>query len=227
MKHYRSMKNITKKTKDKSVDGTGTVSEISSQQQTEHPAIQSVPEMERTAAVAEPSKNTEIIYLREENNYLKLLLGVSHNVDQLLGELARNFPLSDALSSPESFKRCLSELERSKEIEIFGQTLQNILQISNNLSDHKNRLLGVETLVRTDALQSRRGAGNTEAVQENIVPADESPADVSLNESKEDPSWSPPPGADGRLQELPRPNTEELSPVSRLGLQLSDLVIIF
>ena len=219
MKHYRSMKNITKKTKDKSDGSVSEISSTSNQQQTEDPGLQSAPEVH---TVAEQTTNTEIKDLKEENNYLKLLLGVSHNVDQLLRELARNFPLSDALSSPESFKRCLSELERSKQIEIFVQTFQHILHISNNLSDHKNRLLGVENLVTT--ARASRGAEKT--VEENIGPVDESyQQDVTLNESKEDPSWSPP-GADGRLQESPRLNNEQLSPVSRLGVQLSDLVII-
>ena len=227
------MKNITKKTKEKS---DGTVSEISSaplnQQQTEDPGIQSSPEREHPVAGTEQTKRTEVNELKEENNYLKLLLGVSHNVDQLLRELARNFPLSDALSSPESFKRSLCELERSKEIEIFVQTFQHILHISNNLSDHKKRLLGVENLVRTDTLRASSGTENPEAVEDNvapvedcIAPGDESQQDVSLNESKEDPSWSPA-RAEGRLQEVPRLNNQELSPVSRLGLQLSDLVSI-
>ena len=228
MKHYRSMKTVTKKTKSKS---DGTLSEISSQpnqHQTEDPVIPATTETDHT-------KNSEINDLKDENKYLKLLLGVSHNVDQLLGELGRNFTLSDALSSPESFRRCLRELERSKEIELFVQTFQHILHISNNLSDHKKRLLGGENLVKTDSLQVGSGSENTEAeednlglVEENISPADDSQEEgkeVTLNESKEDPSWSPA-GAEGRLQELPRLHTEELSPVSRLGLQLSDLVII-
>ena len=232
MKHYRSMKNITKKTKDKS---DGTVSEISSQLEaqalnqpnTEDPGIQSAPEMEHSE-LAQQTKSREINELKDENNYLKLLLGISHNVDTLLGELRNNFPLSDALSSPESFRRCLCELERSKEIEIFVQTFQHILHISNNLSDHKKRLLGGGNPFTT-------ATENTEAGEENIAPsepeektapADESQQDLALNESREDPSWTPA-GAAGRLEEFPRLGNEELSPVSRLGLQLSDLVMIF
>ena len=229
MKHCRSKKNMTKKTKDKS---SRTVSEISSpsenqtlnQHKTENPGIWLTPETEQIKI-----KSTEINDLKNENKYLKLLLGVSHNVDTLLGELRRNFTLSDALSSPEAFRRCLCKLERSKEIEIFVQTVQHILQISNNLSDHKKHLLSGGNLFTTDSLLASERTGNTESVEDNISHPEENftiiADDVTLNESK-DPSWTPP-GAVGRLEDLPRLNNEELSPLSRLGLQLSDLVIIF
>ena len=161
MKHYRSMKTITKKTKSK-CDGTlSDISSQSNQHHTEDPVSPAATETDHT-------NNSAINDLKDENNYLKLLLGVSHNVDQLLGELGRNFTLSDAVSSPESFRRCLSELERSKEIEIFVQTFQHILHISNNLSHHKKRLLGGENLVKTDMLVVSKGVENTEAEEDNL-----------------------------------------------------------
>ena len=78
-----------------------------------------------------PGQNyKDIDQLKDENMYLRLLLGTSYKVDKLFGDLKKSFSASDALSNGDSFKRCLGLLDRDEEIEIFVQTFQNLLNIS-------------------------------------------------------------------------------------------------
>ena len=126
---------MKKKNKTKKNSG-GQVSDISSllKNQTLNQNIED-PKMEVQEITNKnvPDQVNEIGYLKDQNMYLKLLLGVSHKVDHLFNELKINFTSSDALSSPESFKRCLSDLDRDKETAIFVQTFHNMVHCNNPL----------------------------------------------------------------------------------------------
>ena len=157
-----------------------------------------------------PRRNSdEIDQLKDENMYLKLLLGASHRVDQLFGDLRKNLSASDALSNGDSFKRCLGLLDRDEEIEIFVQTFQNLLNISDYLSEHKSRIVSTPTPPPPPQASPHLSPDQT------VTP--------DLDESLADPSWAPP-GVRGGGQILSAINPDNLTPISLLGLKLSDKV---
>ena len=161
-----------------------------------------------------PRRNSdEIDQLKDENMYLKLLLGASHRVDQLFGDLRKNLSASDALSNEDSFKRCLGLLDRDEVIEIFVQTFQNLLNISDYLSEHKSRI--VSTPTPTPPPPPPPQASPRLSPDQTLI--------QDLDESLDDPSWAPP-GERGGGQILSAINPDNLTPISLLGLKLSDKV---
>ena len=161
-----------------------------------------------------PRRNSdEIDQLKDENMYLKLLLGASHRVDQLFGVLRKNLSAPDALSSGDSFKRCLGLLDRDEEIEIFVQTFQNLLNISDYLNEHKSRIVSTPTPPPPPPPPPHVSPHHS---PDQILRQD-------LDDSLDDPSWAPP-GVKGGGQILSAINPDNLTPISLLGLKLSDKV---
>ena len=223
-------------TSDKSVAPASGISSFLENQFNENQNEKPVSEVEGIGNEKVPSCSTPPSYneteqLKDENMYLKLLLGTSHRVDQLFEELKKNFSTSDALSSAESFKRCLGELDKDRETEIFVQSFQYFLNISNYLSQHKNRVADGETSSNMGKVgnhyQEDTGKetdpDSADASCHLLSPADENRQNESLNDSMKDPTWTPPRSVGG-LQIVPVLNSENLTPISQLGLKLSDKV---
>ena len=78
--------------------------------------------------------------LREENQYLKLLLGVSHKVDQLYDIWNGHFP--NAFHSANTLTTYLDLHSKQKQSDLILKTFHHVETIKHFLADHKTQMLG-------------------------------------------------------------------------------------
>ena len=78
--------------------------------------------------------------LREENQYLKLLLGVSQKVDQLYDIWNGHFP--NAFHSANTLTTYLDLHSKQKQSDLILKTFHHVETIKHFLADHKTQMLG-------------------------------------------------------------------------------------
>ena len=82
---------------------------------------------------------TQLREVREENQYLRLLLGIGHKVDQLYEIWTGHFP--NAFSSAETLQTYLELHSKQKQSELIIKTFRHVETIKKFLTDHKSQML--------------------------------------------------------------------------------------
>ena len=77
--------------------------------------------------------------VEEENQYLRLLLGMSHKVDQLYEIWTGHFP--NAFSSADTLQTYLELHSKQKQSELIIKTFRHVETIKQFLTDHKSQML--------------------------------------------------------------------------------------
>ena len=91
--------------------------------------------------------------LQEENQYLKLLLGVSFKIDQLYEIWQSIFP--NAFSNQNTLKTYLELHSKQKQSDLIIKTFQHVETIKHFLTDHKSQMIGDEAIAVTSNNQNR------------------------------------------------------------------------
>ena len=87
----------------------------------------------------EKSQNEKWKKVEEENQYLRLLLGMSHKVDQLYEIWTGHFP--NAFSSADTLQTYLELHSKQKQSELIIKTFRHVETIKQFLTDHKSQML--------------------------------------------------------------------------------------
>ena len=82
---------------------------------------------------------TQLRKLEEENQYLKLLLGMSHKMDQLYEIWTGHFP--NAFSSADTLQTYLELHSKQKQSELIIKTFRHVETIKTFLTDHKSQMM--------------------------------------------------------------------------------------
>ena len=82
---------------------------------------------------------TQLRRVREENQYLRLLLGIGHKVDQLYEIWTGHFP--NAFSNAETLQTYLELHSKQKQSELIIKTFRHVETIKKFLTDHKSQML--------------------------------------------------------------------------------------
>ena len=93
--------------------------------------------------VVEENRNeemeTELRNIREENQYLKLLLGMSYKVDQLYEIWHGHFP--NAFSNKNTLKTYLELHSKQKQSDLIVKTFDHVQTIKQLLTEHKSQMI--------------------------------------------------------------------------------------
>ena len=87
----------------------------------------------------EKSSSEKLKKVEEENQYLRLLLGMSHKVDQLYEIWTGHFPT--AFSNEDTLQTYLELHSRQKQSELIIKTFRHVETIKQFLTDHKRQML--------------------------------------------------------------------------------------
>ena len=87
----------------------------------------------------EKSSSEKLKKVEEENQYLRLLLGMSHKVDQLYEIWTGHFPT--AFSNEDTLQTYLELHSKQKQSELIIKTFRHVETIKQFLTDHKSQLL--------------------------------------------------------------------------------------
>ena len=87
----------------------------------------------------EKSSSEKLKKVEEENQYLRLLLGMSHKVDQLYEIWTGHFPT--AFSNEDTLQTYLELHSRQKQSELIIKTFRHVETIKQFLTDHKSQML--------------------------------------------------------------------------------------
>ena len=87
----------------------------------------------------EKSSSEKLKKVEEENQYLRLLLGMSHKVDQLYEIWTGHFPT--AFSNADTLQTYLELHSKPKQSELIIKTFQHVETIKQFLTDHKSQML--------------------------------------------------------------------------------------
>ena len=82
---------------------------------------------------------TQLRKVEEENQYLRLLLGIGHKVDQLYEIWTGHFP--NAFSNAETLQTYLELHSKQKQSELIIKTFRHVETIKKFLTDHKSQML--------------------------------------------------------------------------------------
>ena len=98
------------------------------------PAVNNVVEQNRNEEM-----ETELRNIRDENQYLKLLLGMSYKVDQLYEIWHGHFP--NAFSSKNNLKTYLDLHSKQKQSDLIVKTFEHVQTIKQFLTEHKIQMI--------------------------------------------------------------------------------------
>ena len=113
---------------------------------------------------------TQVRKLEEENQYLKLLLGMSHKMDQLYEIWTGHFP--NAFSSADTLQTYLELHSKQKQSELIIKTFRHVETIKKFLTDHKSQMLvsasfGGNICSVSDDLSDVASSSNVTSSQDN------------------------------------------------------------
>lgn len=169
-------KKINKKpTRDVQVDEETEITEISSMMSSQNlhgddgdENKSSSEEFQRTTqSSASEEGQSELQKVQEENQYLRLLLGVSHKVDQLYEIWNGHFP--SAFTNQNTLRTYLELHSKQKQSELILKTFEHVERMKYMLNEHKCQMLGGASVPVTTSASSARSGDQTTNVSESAV----------------------------------------------------------
>ena len=152
-----------KKTKNKNVASNDTSETILSQMM-ENQTIQSTSTTTMEGNQTQPQENieSELQKVQEENQYLKLLLGMSYKLDQLYEIWTGHFP--NAFSNETALKTFLELHSKQKQSELILKTFRHVETIKSFISEHKSQMLGAHVTTGSRDMSSVSASGQVSGV---------------------------------------------------------------
>ena len=169
-------KKINKKpTRDVQVDEETEITEISSMMSSQNlhgddgdENKSSSEEFQRTTqSSASEEGQSELQKVQEENQYLRLLLGVSHKVDQLYEIWNGHFP--SAFTNQNTLRTYLELHSKQKQSELILKTFEHVERMKYMLNEHKCQMLGGASVPVTTSASSARSGDQTTNISESAV----------------------------------------------------------
>ena len=167
-------KKINKKpTRDVQVDEETEITEISSMMSSQNlhgddgdENKSSSEEFQRTTqSSASEEGQSELQKVQEENQYLRLLLGVSHKVDQLYEIWNGHFP--SAFTNQNTLRTYLELHSKQKQSELILKTFEHVERMKYMLNEHKCQMLGGASVPVTTSASSARSGDQTTNISES------------------------------------------------------------